>query len=161
MSLVSEFIINPVLRQARRFSSGFAADDSDRPAVAPYYAAFGHALGSAFCLAKDCRNLLDGAASTDLGNGTRTYPIVLHMSGLRSIESRQVFAELLREARHNPEKRKQVVAEMLAAGTFNVASLVIDTSRRKALKALEDAGPLEPAATALRDLCNFAKQAAA
>ena len=33
MSLVSNFIINPVLRQARRFSSGFATDDDQVPAT--------------------------------------------------------------------------------------------------------------------------------
>jgi len=33
MSLVSNFIINPVLRQARRFSSGFATDDQDPAAL--------------------------------------------------------------------------------------------------------------------------------
>lgn len=63
---------------------------ADAPEAAGHYAAFSHALGCAACVRKDCRNLMRGAASSDLANGTRTYPLTLHLSGLPG-ESRRSF----------------------------------------------------------------------
>lgn len=129
------------------------------PEAVPGYAAFGQALGSSFCLMEDCRNLMDGPDSTDLMNGTRSYPIVLHLSGIRGEEARRRFAELLRGARQDSSLRQEVLARMSAAGTFRVAGLVIDSCRRRGMQTLDELNPLEPAGSALRRFLEFGNSA--
>jgi geranylgeranyl pyrophosphate synthase len=127
--------------------------------AAAHYTAFGHAISCAACVRKDCWNLMQGATSSDLANGTRTYPLTLHLSGLRG-ESRRSFSSLLMAARHDPESRKEVLASLTAAGTFQVAGFVAESCRQRARTALELARPLEPAASGLRGFTERARRAA-
>ncbi|HKD09492.1 MAG TPA: polyprenyl synthetase family protein [Bryobacteraceae bacterium] len=128
-----------------------------RELIEPYFQ-FGSAIGSAFCLMKDCRNLMDGAQSGDLANGTRSYPIALHMSGLRGEAAKGEFELLLQQARTDPQRRDEVRGRLLGAGTFQIAWLVIDSCRQRARSALEKAQPLEPAGAALRAMLDFPSQ---
>ena len=129
------------------------------PELADRYAAMGHALGCAYCVMKDCSNLSRGEGSSDLMNGTRSYPLVLYISGLRK-ESRGEFLELLRVARDDAAKRTEVLRRVTDAGIFQVAGLVIESCRQRAAAALEEARPLEPAASGLRHVVDFARQGA-
>lgn len=129
---------------------------ADATEAAEHYADFGSALGCAFCLMKDCSNLMDAERSTDLMNGTLTYPLALHRGGLRAEESRRRFDRLLEEAKRDEGSRREVAAQLLAAGTFRITGVVIDSCRRRGFEALDRAQPLEPAGSELRRFFDFA-----
>ena len=112
------------------------------------YAEFGHALGCQWSITGDWRDLMLGAGSEDLRNGTQTWPLTLLLSGLKGMEH-QRFAVLLDDARSNADSREEVKAQLLRSGVCRLVDFAIESCAQRARKALECAKPAEPARTAL------------
>lgn len=119
----------------------FAGADRD---IVSAYAALGRAIGTAGQLASDCHDLFDAPESRDLANGTRTLPIVLHLDRETS------FLDLLEKARNDPAARDEVRRHLRASGALRHCAFVVEVYCQRALEALEEARPLEPARSGLR-----------
>lgn len=117
--------------------------------VVTTYAAMGQAIGTAGQLASDCYDLFQASHSRDLANGTRTLPIALHLERHTGTE-RERFLMLLAQARHDKEAREAVRHCLRAAGELRRCAFVVEVYCQRALRALQQAQPLEPAGSGLR-----------
>ena len=111
----------------------------------------GRALGSGGRLAAEYRDLFDTAWSKNLASGIRPFPIPQHLARLRE-DDRAAFLALLDRARTDGEAQAAVRARLLAAGEPGRSASMVEAHGQRALRALADAGLLEPARGQLRAL---------
>lgn len=118
------------------------------------FCAFGHALGVVRQLESDCRDLFSGEHSRDLAAGTRTWPLTWWLVRRRQEgpDALDRATELLARARTDLSARDEVRGELSRSGVPARALFEIEIARRRALRALDDAEPLDPAGAALRTL---------
>jgi Polyprenyl synthetase len=113
-----------------------------------HYAEFGNALGCQYSLTGDWRDLMRGAASDDLRNGTHNWPLALFFSALKGTE-RERFAAVLDDARMNPASREEVKARLAGSGVGQMLNFTIGSWGQRAMNPSEAARPLEPARSEL------------
>lgn len=128
------------------FAAQYAGADD---ATIAAYADMGRALGTAGQFASDCFDLFHAPHSRDLANGTRTLPIALYAEHLPASARADFFARLA-QAQHDPVAQATVRTELLAWGGVRRCAFVVELYCQRALRALEAAQPLEPAASRLR-----------
>ena len=117
--------------------------------VADTYALMGRALGTAGQLASDCYDLFTAPHSRDLAHGTRTLPVAMHLR--RQVgEDRTSFLRQLEQARKDALAQEVVRQRLRAAGDLRRCAFLVEVYCQRALRALKQADPLEPAATDLR-----------
>lgn len=113
--------------------------------------AMGLAFGTAFQFGSDCADVLGDGHSADLAAGTRTLPLALYLSRLTDAD-RPPFLCLLEEARTNSEAQAEVRARLRRSGAVRACGIVVEAYRQRALQALDEAHPEEPAASSLREM---------
>jgi geranylgeranyl diphosphate synthase, type I len=121
------------------------------PEVCEAYATFGRELGATSQILSDCADLAGAnGVSHDLATGKRTLPIVCALATLRDV-ARAELLDHLAAAPHDPIRRLAVCRLLGQAGAFHYSALAAEVHRRRALAALGEARPAEPAAHALYD----------
>jgi geranylgeranyl pyrophosphate synthase len=129
-----------------RLAAQFAGAPS---AVVDPYTRMGRALGTAMQLASDCYDLFQDPHGSDLANGTRTLPIALHLDR-QTGAARAAFLNLLEQARQDEAAQEAVRKHLREAGDLRRCAVIIEVYCQRALRALEQAAPQEPAAGGLR-----------
>jgi geranylgeranyl diphosphate synthase type I len=125
------------------------------PDVCEAYATFGRELGTNGQILSDCADLADeGIPSRDLATGKRTLPIVYALATLPEADSADLLAHLA-AAPHDPERHPTVRRLLGEAGAFHYGALVAEVHRRRALAALDHAGPVGTAGQALYDFAEL------
>lgn len=133
------------------FASLAAQFAGAQPEVMNMYAQLGRALGTGGQLASDCYDLFTAPHSRDLASGTRTLPIAMHLR--RQVgEDRTSFLRLLEQARKDALAQEAVRHRLRAAGEIRRCAFLVEVYCQRALRALKQADPLEPAATSLKAL---------
>lgn len=121
------------------------------PETVSLYRAMGKAVGTAGQLASDCHDLFNASRSKDLANGTRTLPIALYLEKKAGAERRQ-FLDLLDQRRRDPETLHKIRVLLHAAGILRMCAFIVEIYCQRALRALKQADPREPAGTQLRKM---------
>jgi geranylgeranyl pyrophosphate synthase len=109
----------------------------------------GLALGTGCQIASDCYDLFQAKHSVDLANGTRTFPIVLRLQR-QTGEERARFLDLLERAREKTAAQEEVRRRLRAAGELRRCAVIVEIYRQRALRALHEVDPWEPARSGLR-----------
>ena len=120
-------------------------------AVVDSYGEVGLCIGTAVGVSSDVHDLWQRPFSKDLADGKQTLPVSYGLTAL-SGERHGHLVDLLRDARGSAGAQAQVRQMLVAAGAAHYSALVIETYRRRALRALESGRPLEPAAGVLRSI---------
>ncbi len=131
-----------------RAGATLATEDSRRIEA---YAAFGLCYGSARQLINDVHGIWAEAASRDILNGRRTFPIAHAMTVLDG-DRRERLLELLARARESAEHHDEVRETLSAAGSARYADSIVWFYREQARKHLAAASPGGPAGRELRAL---------
>lgn len=105
-----------------------------------YYEEMGGDLGIAAQLTTDFYDLFQAPLSRDLKNGIRTLPIVLYLEKC-SVAERKTFLKLLKDARKNPIRRKDVRSLLLSKGIARLTAFIVELYCERARKKLNLAGP--------------------
>ncbi len=124
------------------------------PSIAQAYATMGRAFGTGGQLSSDCFDLFHAKWSRDLANGTRTFPIALHLERLKG-GKRGHFLRLLERAKKSASAQGEVRRCLREAGELRRCAVIVEIYCQKALSALKAANPKEPAGAHLRDLIEF------
>lgn len=119
--------------------------------VVAAYAQMGQAIGTAGEIGSSCHDLFQQAHSRDLSSGTRTLPIAYHLERLVGQE-RAAFLEALEQARGDGRAQAEVRARLLAAGVVRRCAVAAEIYRQRALRALAQADPAEPARSGLLEV---------
>lgn len=121
--------------------------------LANLYADMGRAVTTAGQIASDCHDLFQASHSSDLTNGTRSLPIALYLAKLNGVE-RDIFLTTLKQAQTNEAIQQTLRCQLRSSGVLRHCAFIVEIYCQKALRALEEARPLEPAGTELRKIIN-------
>jgi len=119
------------------------------PARVALFASVGRGLGIAGQLASDCFELFEAGFSRDLAAGTRTLPIAWYLQRLDG-PAREDFLQLLDNARSDRQAQLKVADVLRAQGALRYTVFIAELHRQRALRALTEAAPREPAGSRLR-----------
>jgi geranylgeranyl pyrophosphate synthase len=119
------------------------------------YAAAAREYGIARQLASDVADLAAGERSRDLASGARTWPIAWLLNRSDG-EARQYLLELLDRARGDDDARRGARRILIDKGALTRTAVEANLHRDAALRALDRARPLPPAADVLRAMISLA-----
>lgn len=115
------------------------------------YEEMGCFLGVASQLASDCYDLFQAPFSRDLKNGTRTFPIA-YCLGKKGGKDRLEFLKILEQGMSDLSLHEQIRRFLHQTGALRFSAFIVELYCQRALRSLEKARPLEPAAHYLREV---------